>query len=144
MKIRINGREIWVINTHLDHITEEERLEQAMKLIDWLRPMMNSAIIVMGDFNCVPESETYELFSRHFKSSMKELHGKEPDVTWPTEMLGSRENWERFGEVGCYDYIWFKNLNVVDGRVLTHIKDGQFYPSDHYPVQAIFDLSIPS
>ncbi|CAG9310944.1 unnamed protein product [Blepharisma stoltei] len=144
MKIRVDGKEIWIVNTHLDHISDEVRLEQALTLIEWLRPMMDSPIIVMGDLNCFPGSETYEVFIRHFKSSMKEIYGKEPDVTWPTEMLGSRENWERFGEVGCIDYIWFKNLNVVNGRVITDIKDGQFYPSDHYPVQAVFDLGIPN
>mmetsp|Transcript_10569 Transcript_10569/g.10582 ORF Transcript_10569/g.10582 Transcript_10569/m.10582 type:complete len:105 (-) Transcript_10569:26-340(-) len=103
---------------------------------------MGFPIILLGDFNCIPDSPTYNLLARHFRSAMKTVHGKEPVVTWPTELLGSKEVWGQYGEADCYDYIWFKNINVKSANIITDIKDGNICPSDHYPLEAVFDLNF--
>lgn len=101
---------------------------------------MDQPIIILGDFNCIPNSLVYILLSKDFKSAMKEIHGSEPAVTWPTELLGSKDVWGQYGEAECYDYIWYKNIDLKDASLVNHIREANICPSDHYPIEALFSI----
>jgi hypothetical protein len=45
----------------------------------------NAIIMIVGDFNAVPESLTYNhLVKAGYTSTYKAVHGKEPEFTFPT------------------------------------------------------------
>lgn len=144
VKIRMENTEIWIVNTHLDENiqSEDTRYQQSLQLLEWMSPYLHFPIIITGDFNMLPDSDCYNLYTRTFKSAYHAMHSEEPEVTWPTEMLGPKENWESHGQAGCYDYIFFKNLDILDAKVINHIRKDHLCPSDHYPIEAIF--SVPN
>ena len=42
-------------------------------------------IVIAGDFNATPESQTYAIFAQFgYTSCHKHIHGKEPEKTFPT------------------------------------------------------------
>jgi endonuclease/exonuclease/phosphatase (EEP) superfamily protein YafD len=69
---------------------------------------------------------------------MKTYKGSEPIITYPT---GLRSGYRMDEDAGCLDYIWFKNLNLEYAEVVTHNGGPQLFPSDHYPLYAVFNIS---
>eukprot|EP00353_Schmidingerella_taraikaensis_P016507 CAMPEP_0185605922 /NCGR_PEP_ID=MMETSP0436-20130131/4404_1 /TAXON_ID=626734 ORGANISM="Favella taraikaensis, Strain Fe Narragansett Bay" /NCGR_SAMPLE_ID=MMETSP0436 /ASSEMBLY_ACC=CAM_ASM_000390 /LENGTH=85 /DNA_ID=CAMNT_0028237299 /DNA_START=335 /DNA_END=589 /DNA_ORIENTATION=- len=60
----------------------------------------------MGDFNADPTSEPYRLFiEAGFKSAHKEVHGSEPETTFPT---GLQAEFMDTDPAMCLDYIFYK------------------------------------
>lgn len=119
-------------NTHLDHVSELAR-EEGIKLVV-RHAAGNSAglpLVLTGDFNAYPESETYRVASELLRDSraISKTGHKGPDTTW--------HGWGKFeGPDTPIDYIF-----VSDGiEVLSHVTDdtkpsGEF-ASDHFPVIA--------
>lgn len=54
-----SGRGIWIYNTHFDHRGEQARLEAGRVIARLIgdSPHNDEPVIVMGDFNCQPDSE---------------------------------------------------------------------------------------
>ncbi|CAG9327760.1 unnamed protein product [Blepharisma stoltei] len=148
MKIRVKDQEIWIVNTHLDWQSDESRVKEIEELLDWIKPMMDFPIVITGDFNATPDSEVYRLLSEKFQSALYSMNGKEPDKTYPSELLDHEEimrtwHYELLGPKvpRVYDYIWFRNIKLKDAKVINSIKEGLFCPSDHYPLVAEFELN---
>jgi endonuclease/exonuclease/phosphatase family metal-dependent hydrolase len=111
-------------NTHLDHISEEARLE-GVRLI--LRRVSSDRAVVMGDLNAFPTDEPIqEMVRQGFLDSGSALQGSTFHDWGATE-------WGRI------DYIFCKGLGMSPAQIVTK-KIGGRYASDHYPVVADADF----
>lgn len=84
--IRIDNREIQIINTHLG-LDRRERLAQAEALLgsDWLaHPTCQPPFVICGDFNARPGSAVYRRFREMLLDAQHCLTGSRPFNTWPT------------------------------------------------------------
>lgn len=77
----------------------------------------NDLIVIAGDFNANPDSGTYKLFeSNGYKSVHKVVHGKEPNLTFPT---GLKAPWMDEDPAGTFDYIFIKGKHTVNSAKVT-------------------------
>ncbi len=129
-------REFLFANTHFDHQGSVARKQSAMLLRRRLSEMAPKLpIIVTGDFNCDQESEPYrELLGEQLLSdSFRVLH--------PTRDVNEGTFHGFSGTPGAARIDWilatehFKPTKAAIDR--THA-DGR-YPSDHFPVSAVFE-----
>jgi len=129
--------EFWVAVTHLDHIGEQARYQQAKMIAEWIKTR-TGPVILMGDFNDSPGSAVHALLT----SSETGLHD-----TW--EVIGHKENIDSFTQhrfTGIpqktrMDWILVSaNFRVIEVDIIRdHL--GDRYPSDHFPVLARLMLS---
>jgi endonuclease/exonuclease/phosphatase family metal-dependent hydrolase len=136
------GSQVLVVATHLHHPGAEEagRDEQAERLVDWLTGApTTSAAVVMGDFNADPGEPTYRrMEAAGFRSAYAEVHGRDPDVTWPSGLQAPAMDTDGIPE--CLDYIWIRgDVRPTDARLVFDrpaVDDPTLYPSDHVGISA--------
>lgn len=141
-----DGRAVAVVATHLHHPGAEEtaRDEQTAQLVAWLDAGPSATgLIVMGDFNADPGEPTYRrMQAAGFRSAYAEVHGSDPDVTWPSGLQAPAMDTDGIPE--CLDYIWVRGeIRVTDARLVFDrpaVDDPTLYPSDHLGISA--DLEI--
>ena len=143
-KVMVNGQEIGFVNTHLHHEplhSEEVRYPQAEYVMNWALSQAYPCIIV-GDFNAQPYSSTIEMMKDNYSSAFESLHGKEPEFTWPTPLVGGTVSAD---ETEMIDYVFFNPtfFNVVNCKLIGNApppEDTTLYPSDHFGVFAEFKI----
>jgi endonuclease/exonuclease/phosphatase family metal-dependent hydrolase len=122
-------RHLCVAVTHLDHIGQQARVEQAGILARWVRSC-GDPVILMGDFNDAPGSATHQVLTAP-EAGLKD--------TWQT--LGRPEGLESYTHHGfsglpCktrMDWILASaQLTPQDGEIIRD-HEGDRYPSDHFP-----------
>jgi endonuclease/exonuclease/phosphatase family metal-dependent hydrolase len=136
------GTTVVIAVTHLHHVPADEaqRDEQARLLVDWLADAPAAdAVVVMGDFNAEPDEPAYSrMQDAAFRSAFREANGAEPEVTWPSGLLGPAIDTD--GPPGCLDYIWLRGAVVVESCGLAFdrpaVDDPGLYPSDHLGLTA--------
>jgi len=125
------GRQVLVVNTHFDFDAgvQAQAADLVMAFIDKFPPGLPTA--VCGDFNSEPGSPAHERFR---SGGFNEVFSGEKRTTYH-EFKG--------GETGPHiDWILFKGgLEPEDAGVVMDDFSGRF-PSDHYPVQAVFRCKI--
>ena len=123
--LEVRGKKVLFLCTHIDyHPEEEERLLNVSELKSLLMGREKMPMIVCGDFNCVPESQTHAKM-KEFLSDSWELVGRGPGLTIPTAKPNIR-----------IDYIWV-NKDLVQPNKLWVPKT---IASDHLPVVGEFNL----
>ena len=87
LKDKTTGSNLWVANAHFDHRGSKSRQESGRLITKVVRDQVKDMpTIVMGDFNCLPESPPYQalidgnLLVDARKASKQEVAG--PDSTW--------------------------------------------------------------
>jgi endonuclease/exonuclease/phosphatase family metal-dependent hydrolase len=133
-------RQVWVYNTHFDHVGKTARREAARLIIRKVNENLvrtDAPVIISGDFNSRPEEEAAREMMTAFANSRD--HSEEPPY-------GPADTWNafRFDKTpsGCIDYIFKSHhpaLRVKKFITLTDSYDMK-YPSDHFPVLARFIL----
>lgn len=135
MKIQpVNSHnDLWLVNTHLDHVKEETRLGQVKVLAKELKKFwkQDDSLIIMGDFNEGPDGnvrnhlnaefglqDTWKLFHQVEESSHHAFQGEVPN--------GNRIDW----------ILVDKKIKVLKSEMDKSSREGKF-PTDHYPVMAI-------
>lgn len=132
LKNKETGKEIWVFNSHFDHIGENARLESARLILKRIEEVNNAdlPVVLMGDFNLEPGTEGIKLLSEKMDDS-KNISRK---VIFGPE--GTFNGYE-FHKPATrrIDYIFTSkdDIKVLKYGVLTDSKDLR-YPSDHFPV----------
>ncbi|MDM5340669.1 endonuclease/exonuclease/phosphatase family protein [Fictibacillus enclensis] len=124
----------YVLNTHLDHISEDARRNAAHLLLERAATLSEQAPLVLtGDFNSSPDSQTYGILTENniFKDTWAEAEEKKGAglgtfIDYTDESGGGEEN--RIDWVLITEHWKVKNAEIVDGRV-----EGRF-ASDHSPV----------
>ena len=136
LKDKPNDREIFVANTHFDHIGTKARAESAKLVLAQFPKLAGELPVVLtGDFNTGPTSEPYRI-----------LTGKAAVTTWlladsrtnsKTEPTGPDATWNGFRQISDQqiDFIFTRGWKTERHAILTDEKDGKF-PSDHLPVLA--------
>jgi len=134
------GQSLHFVVTHLHHLVPDEaiREEQAIQLVEWLRPDPQP-LVVVGDFNAEPVEPAYRVMEEAgFRSAFAEANGEEPAFTWPSGIQAP--GMDNDGEPGCLDYIWARGEITVEGAALAFdrpaVDDPTLYPSDHLGLQA--------
>lgn len=127
------GREICYLNTHLDHVGQQARLESVnllMKLMRELAP--DDAVVVLGgDMNAEPEDPIFEpLMGSELKSAR--------ETAIQTDKVKSYNAFGK-GTPSCIDQLYYFNSKALIFKTLTRDYEVP-YLSDHYPVIGIFEL----
>jgi hypothetical protein len=119
-------------------------------------------VIMMGDFNALPDNETVKwiLSEGGFLSSLREYLGEEPDRTFNTGLVSPYIDTDPPCTV---DYIFYRpghqnhasssatsaglqvpRIRLTMANVMGHShdpKDSTLYGSDHFPLVAEFEIS---
>ena len=118
-------------NTHLDHVSELARVEGVKMVVRHAAENGKGLpLILTGDFNAHPDSETYKVATSLLRDAavVSRTKHRGPARTW--------HGWGRRTRLEPIDYIFVSD----DIEVLSHVTDSTkqkgLYPSDHYPVIA--------
>ncbi len=121
------AKQFVIFNTHLDHISDEARINGIGVVLDKIKEFGSLPSLIMGDFNCEEGSETYNAVTENFL-----------DAKYQTENTMTSCTYQAFGKAldrNCIDYFMIskEGFTVNSYKVLTDTYDG-VYPSDHFPI----------
>ncbi len=141
LKERATGLEFRLINTHLDHIGQIARENQA-KIINEDAAAFPAEYpqILTGDMNCDSSNKAIAIFkAAGWRDSYAAIHGTEdPGFTYHA-FQGPRFE----STIGKMDWVFWRGaLKPTNAEVIAD-SDGQRFPSDHYFVSATFVASNP-
>lgn len=130
-KDKVTGKELMVYNTHLDHVSELARVKGIEMVVDHAKK--NGAglpMILMGDFNAGPDSETYKVAADLLRDSraISESGHVGPDKTFQKYGMDVKDL--------PIDFIFVSQEIRVFSHVTDDRKPGDEFASDHYPVIA--------
>jgi endonuclease/exonuclease/phosphatase family metal-dependent hydrolase len=133
MKIQIKNSEkkFLVINTHLDHVRHETRLEQVRVLTNKIQQLRDgvSYLVLMGDFNDSPESKIRKIILESFP---------ELEDAWSRFNFNEETSHHAFnGECqngARIDWILTDQRLIIEKHTLDKTTIEGRYPSDHFPV----------
>lgn len=113
-----NGVKIKFANTHLDYTRASNALSQAKAITEYFADE-ELPLILVGDFNATPDSETINHLDGHFSRTCRSVCAPTVPVTNPTRTI---------------DFIMFKGPESF--TVQSHQVIEETYASDHRPVLA--------
>ena len=128
-----DGRRFYLLDTHLPYRDEDgpARVRSAQAILHWLSTLpADIPVILVGDFNDTPDSETYRTLVAGLQDAWWEAPVRDgPEGTFHgfKDVPGKRIDW-----------ILHRGLRPVRASTLTVHDDGR-YPSDHFPVLVEFD-----
>lgn len=131
----VNNQDYFVVNTHLDHVLEETRLEQIKVLIREVGNLNKDhlPLILMGDFNDSP-------MSRVRKIILNSMNLKDPWIEegFPEETShhGFKVIQDQKGAGDRIDWILVPQAFAVEQIYLEKKSFNGIFPSDHYPLLA--------
>jgi endonuclease/exonuclease/phosphatase family metal-dependent hydrolase len=139
-----SGAELVHLNTHLDHISEQARVEGAKLIVERVREAQRgvAAAVVTGDFNAPAGSPTYRLFT---EAGFVDAHvscGNDDDPARSFTYHGFQGEAFRGSDDAPrrIDWILLRDGDsaTVRARSCAIVRDAKppMYPSDHYPVVA--------
>lgn len=131
-------------NTHFDHQGKKARAESATLILQQIQKHTNGeAVILTGDFNCIPSDRPYLLLT----DSQNPISVQDAYIETQTPPHGPDGTWTNSFEIAGVagqriDYIFVKNgIRVLKHGILSDSWGGQL-PSDHLPV--IAKLKLPN
>lgn len=133
------GEQFYVVNTHFDHQSEESRQKSAELIIEKINEYdENLPIILTGDFNTTPDSVSHGILTgeglfedpwNYAEEKINEELGTFNGFNDPTG--GGTDN--------KIDWVLTKNI-FAESIGINDYRNGEQYPSDHFPVIAEFKL----
>ena len=137
LKDNATGKEFVVFNTHLDHESEEARINGIKVVLDKIQEFGSIPAVLMGDLNAEEDTPTYTSAMESFL-----------DTKYQTENTMTSCTFQKWGTQlhrDCIDYIMISKTGFAVNyyKVLTHTYDG-VYSSDHFPLCAelVFEEEI--
>ncbi len=131
------GINLFVFNAHFDHIGVEARKNAAELILQKIKNLSGNftqKIILMGDFNLTPEEEPIQDLANILKntklSSIKKPYG--PEGTFNGFEINSKL-------ADRIDYIFSKNVKVLEYSTIDDRRHNLNYPSDHLPVMVVVE-----
>lgn len=129
LKDNTTEKEFVVFNTHLDHISDEARINGINVVLDKIKEFDSIPAVLMGDLNAEEDSETYISTTSFFY-----------DTKYQTENTMTSCTYQCWGEEldrDCIDYIMVSknDFKVKSYKVITDTYNGD-YTSDHFPLTA--------
>lgn len=127
IKVNVEGKDLWVGTTHLDHVANDaSRIYQA-KAIKPILESLDAPFVFGGDFNDEPGSKTIEIMSQYTTFAYR----SETQYTYPSNMYP-------YNKKQLIDYVTYypRDYFVERGyNVLNTVK-----ASDHMPVVAVLNM----
>ena len=124
-----SDKKIVVYNSHFDHLGKVARTKSAQLIINHIQEnnYSENGLVVMGDFNSLPTDAPIKLLSNNLKDAFNVFPVKNPEGTFNGFDLNSKLS-KRI------DYIFTKNIEVVEFRHIHKKLSNGLWPSDHLPV----------
>ena len=123
--------QIWVFNTHFDHMGEIARRKSSELILARINNLNNFSepIILMGDFNSLPNSKPVYTILKEFKDAFNIALNKPQ---------GPKGTYNGFNEdqpiEKRIDYIYVKNIDVHNHEHIDDRLDNSNHISEHLPV----------
>ena len=119
------GERFVIFNTHLDHVSEEARINGINLVLEKIKQFGGYPAVIMGDFNAEEGTPTYISVTENFL-----------DAKYQTENTMKSCTYQDFGKMldaECIDYFMISKtgFKVDEYKVLTDTYDG-VYASDHF------------
>ena len=134
-EITVNGRQITLINTHLDPYDPALRLAQATEVTTWSAAQPENRIIA-GDMNAWPDQTSIAHFNRYYNDTWTIAAQKGTATAFPGNDGQTKK--------GRIDYIFSSksapNLSVKSSQVYDTRDAAGHMPSDHRPVLTTFEV----
>lgn len=132
---KATGSVFHVFNTHFDHRGSEARKKSAEVILQKIasRNLLNEKLIVMGDLNSLPESAPVTTLNEVLTDSRKANQNTSTGPEGTFSDFAQDADLER-----RIDYIFIKNLEVLNQRHVDDLRPNLLWPSDHLPVIAVF------
>lgn len=126
-------REVCYLNTHLDHMgltARKESIKLIVRKIAGIAPE-GAAVVLGGDFN----SPTDDAIFRPLDPTLLSARDASP----VTDHKGTFTGFEKPESTILLDHLFFSGLQPISFRTLDQ-DYGAPYISDHYPIEAVFEL----
>jgi endonuclease/exonuclease/phosphatase family metal-dependent hydrolase len=136
LAVRNDGaeREVRIVNTHLDHISQRARVHQARMIAqDCAAYPPGYPQVLTGDFNCDRDNPAAKaLLKSGFLDTYQAVHGKAAPIGTGHGFHGL-DGADRIAKI---DWVLMRgNVSVRAAEIVTDSEDGR-YPSDHFFVLA--------
>lgn len=129
---------ILFLNTHLDHFSEQARVNGARLILDRIRSLRrNEGVILCGDFNAPEDSAAIRAvldLDNHLEmeDTFRSANSAPGDC-------GTFHGWSGTRSGSRIDYIFVAHLaRPLTSASIIRLHEGNRYPSDHFPVIATF------
>ena len=121
------GKEFAVFNTHLDHTTNEERINVIQVVLDKIKEFGDLPAFLMGDMNAKEDSKTMEYAYESFDDAKM--------IATITDDNPTFHGWGEADDARRIDYILISegDADVLEYHVVNNLHDGA-YASDHSPI----------
>lgn len=134
LKDKLNGKELAVFDVHLDNDGTTARKESLRLISDSIQTLAKDLpVLLLGDFNANPaETSTFDSLKNILTDARSISKNK------PKGNIGTFNGWASTTQTATIenrlDYLFVKNLPVVNYSVVTKKYSKYNYPSDHFPV----------
>ena len=122
---------LFIFNCHFDHRGEISREKSAELLLNFIKnkDIESEKIIVMGDLNCLPDSKPINTL----KSKLEDSH--DISIREPYGPIGTSNGFYLDKVIkNRIDYIFTKNIKVIEHRIIDERRENNLFISDHLPV----------
>ena len=122
-----SGKDFVVFNTHLDHVSDEARIKGIAVVLDKIAQFGGLPAVIMGDFNALEGSETYNSATKHFLDAQYAAAETMEGHTY--------QNWGNTAKFKRLDYFMISQTgwNPLRYAIVQPVTDG-VYVSDHCPI----------
>lgn len=127
-------KRFYLLDTHFPYRDQDEdaRSRSAREIAAWVAKLPSKVpVIITGDFNTGPDSEAHAALT----ASLKDAWNGAPTRDGPAETFHAFTG----KATKRIDWILYRGVEATSIRTITISRDGR-YPSDHFPVQASFEL----
>lgn len=131
---RKTGRSLGVFNTHFDHKGPKSRIQSARHIRERIASVSaDREIVVLGDFNCRPGSEPYDILTNGGERQLRDSRAVAGTVEGPATTV---TDFTALDSDRRLDHVFTTpGLSVEYYRADDYTTGGR-YPSDHLPVAA--------
>ena len=133
LKDNASGEEFVVFNAHLDHVSDEARINGIQVVLDKIDEFGGQPAILMGDLNAEEYTDTYKSATENFKDTKYETENTMVSCTF--------QAWGEELDDDCIDYILVSpDAFEVEAYEVIHAIYDDVYASDHFPLLSIMKL----
>ena len=124
---KASGKDFVVFNTHLDHVSDEARIKGIAVVLEKIAQFGGLPAVIMGDFNALEGSETYNSATRYFLDAQYAAAETMDGHTY--------QNWGNPDKFKRLDYFMISKTGWVAQKyaIVQPVHDG-VYASDHCPI----------
>jgi len=136
---RATGAEFRVVNTHLDHVSQLARENQARLIVEDAAAYPDSyPQLLTGDMNCDRTNPAIAVFrAGGWADTYAAIHGTED----PGHTFHAFQGPSHVSDIGKMDWVFRRgDVSVTAAEVIADAQDGRF-PSDHYFVGATVTIA---